>query len=586
MPSLYSSKSSTGWQLRADYSTEPDILNNRTLVSVELYVYAGTAGSWNANTSTSLSAYYTIYGTRKYLTYDYPTKGWKYLGSRDFYVSHNNDGTKTFTFTADWYSRLVSSYTPPSLNISASITLPRIPRASTISADSFTIGEAGNISINRADSSFTHRLIYSFGDESGLIGSDLDESAEWTPPVLLLSEIPTATSGICLITCETYSAQTKIGTFVLEVTLKVPNNVLPLISNAVITPVNANSWINEKGLYVGGFTKARIQTEAMAGQGASIKSITINGASASDDWTSAILTAGQKSFIIRVTDTRNRYIEKTVSAIFLEYSSPLFASAKAVRSNASGVEVDEGTYLYAVGEAIFSSLDGNNDIELELRIRESGESWQPYISIGNNEPYLQDVLLTMASYEVEITAKDLVGGTATRTFKIATAEIDFHLRHGGRGAAFGKYSEREGLEVDWDAIFYKDVEVDGAVTIGGNTIADYPIETGTDGIWIWEKWASGKAVCWGNELIETLELTTKMTDGVYSNSSYNSRTVYLPSDFFTNVIYAEANVVNGGYTHSQVSQVYNNAIVTRIWASYAYTVSGSVMSYYVIGKWK
>ena len=532
MPSLYSSKTSTGWQLRADYSTSQDIANNRTLFSVDLYVYAGTSGSYNSDTSASLSAYYTIYGEQKYQPYNFPTTGWKYLGSRSFYISHNADGTKTFTFTADWYSRNATSYTPASVSISTSVTLPTIPRASSISASSFTIGSSGNITINRASSSFTHTLTYSFGSATETIGTGLGTSATWTPPNSLLSQVPTQTSRTCTITCTTYSGGTAIGTYSINVTLYVASGVVPSISEATVSPVNANSWIKEKGLYVGGFTKARIQTKATAGQGASIKSITINGASASNDWTSPILTAGQKSFIIRVTDTRGRYVEKNVSALFLEYTQPLFVTAKAVRSDALGLEIDDGTYLYAIGEVTHSSLDGNNQVQLKLRIRTSGGEWQQFVNIENNAAYIQEGLLLTASYQVEIVATDLVGSNVTRLFRIATASIDFHLRHGGHGAAFGKYSEIEGLEVDWDAQFYKDVEVDGKVTTDGieidmteeeateiNTslgttgikrlalfikniayrlglIADYVVEQGTSGNWTYRKWNSGVAECW------------------------------------------------------------------------------------------
>lgn len=31
-----------------------------------------------------------------------------------------------------------------------------------------------------------------------------------------------------------------------------------------------------------------------------------------------------------------------------------------------------------------------------------------------------------------------------------------------------------------------------------SVIMDYIVEQGTDGIWTYEKWASGKAVCWGS----------------------------------------------------------------------------------------
>lgn len=50
--------------------------------------------------------------------------------------------------------------------------------------------------------------------------------------------------------------------------------------------------------------------------------------------------------------------------------------------------------------------------------------------------------------------------------------MTLHLRSGGKGAAFGKYGEREALECAWPAVFYGDAEVTGALTLGGKPLAD------------------------------------------------------------------------------------------------------------------
>ena len=48
---------------------------------------------------------------------------------------------------------------------------------------------------------------------------------------------------------------------------------------------------------------------------------------------------------------------------------------------------------------------------------------------------------------------------------------------GGKGAAFGKYSEGEQLECAWPAVFYGDVAVSGALTVNGETVEAlaYPV---------------------------------------------------------------------------------------------------------------
>ena len=67
---------------------------------------------------------------------------------------------------------------------------------------------------------------------------------------------------------------------------------------------------------------------------------------------------------------------------------------------------------------------------------------------------------------------DAVGGVRTVRYTASTSQVTMHLRSGGKGAAFGKYSEGERLECAWPAVFYGDVEVSGGLTLGGQALAD------------------------------------------------------------------------------------------------------------------
>ena len=87
----------------------------------------------------------------------------------------------------------------------------------------------------------------------------------------------------------------------------------------------------------------------------------------------------------------------------------------------------------------------------------------------------------------------------------------------------------------------------GATTVEGILanlgIGDYIVERGTSGIWTYEKWASGKAVCWGATSHATGTFTSHGI-GVYylMNPLYTS----LPNNLFSTVSYAIPTMLNAG----------------------------------------
>jgi hypothetical protein len=81
-------------------------------------------------------------------------------------------------------------------------------------------------------------------------------------------------------------------------------------------------------------------------------------------------------------------------------------------------------------------------------------------------------------------------------FSIPSEYVDFELREGGKGVAFGKHSTTENLlDCDWNARFRK------KVTIGDDEVADFVVEEKNEGIWYYRKWHSGKVECWGRRRV-------------------------------------------------------------------------------------
>ena len=82
------------------------------------------------------------------------------------------------------------------------------------------------------------------------------------------------------------------------------------------------------------------------------------------------------------------------------------------------------------------------------------------------------------SYIALLVLTDSLGNSARYEENIPTERVAFHLKEGGNGAAFGKAAEHdELLDVAWDARFREDVQVDGALQVGGKSLLDmvYPV---------------------------------------------------------------------------------------------------------------
>ncbi|MDG3146341.1 DUF859 domain-containing protein [Streptococcus suis] len=260
----------------------------------------------------------------------------KYLGSVQFTVGHNADGTKSAGISLSSNMSNISYGSLSFGNASGSWThgLPTIPRSSSISFDSGTIGSPLAITINRASTSFTHTLRWAWGNRSGTIASGLTTSASWTIPMDFCNELPNNVSGTGTIFVDTYSGSTKIGTQSKQFTANVPSSVIPTFTDITLDDQNAIAKALITGnTFVQIVSNIKVTFNGAAGTyGSTIKGfraevldrnlvVTTNGGTFDP-----MNFSGTATIRASVTDSRGRVsATKDVTITLLEYYAPVIS---------------------------------------------------------------------------------------------------------------------------------------------------------------------------------------------------------------------------------------------------------------------
>ena len=342
-------------------------------------------------------------------------------------VPHNADGTKTVTVWATMSTPTTQSYLPGQIKmpsgLNGSLTLTTIPRESTMTIPTLTVGSSGTFTISANSSSFTHTITYTFGNLSGTAATAAAgvTSVSWTPPNTFYNEMPYSDSGYITLVLHTYSGGTEIGsTTYSNKIVYVPSSIKPTAPTVTLTPVNDNVWLNSKGLYVGGYSKVKIDSSASPGTGAYISSYTItNSVSGSGaSYTSGVLSAGSKTISVTVADTRGRTNFTTVYVHFQDYSNPSFSTFTATR----------GTY----NNGTWTSNAYGNHIRVEavgsVSLSASGNVGTKTVKIGNTNPaatsgnyYYFTNTDAATAYTVSGSITDSVGNTGTTSLSVSAS---------------------------------------------------------------------------------------------------------------------------------------------------------------------
>lgn len=459
--------SNNNYTLKVSWSeTSPSIANNTSVVSI-----TGSIGSsntaWDSYYNSYLKLYWydnntgkeTLVATSAGFLSCGPGYGGTRSVSKTITVTHKADGSLS------GYAKVVfeagstsGGWSPASDNVATStLALTTIARASDFSYSAGTeLGQAITITIDRKSDAFTHKVEYSFaGSDAITVGTGIGTSTSFTPDVTLATNIPNSTIGSLTMKVTTFNGSTQIGDPVTKsVDLNVPSSVVPTMGNPTATRVDngvPSSW----GVYVKGYSQVTIKINSAAGaQGSTIKSYSISGPNLNSNSSSAksdkLTTVGTNTYTCRITDSRGRTAEKTVSITVIDYTKPSI-QASASRCNSSGTVTTNGTYLRVTATYSIASVSSKNSVSSKS-VSCNGVS---NTSFTSGTAFVLSANCSIgSSYTLTASVTDALGNSASVTVEIRTSSRIMNVRKNKTGIAFGKFAETDNLfEVAWDAKF-------------------------------------------------------------------------------------------------------------------------------------
>jgi len=450
--------------LRVDWTQTKNVSANTSTITANIYL----VNDWRLNVGSHAGNQCTIDG--KISDFTAPAingTGTYLLGTASQTVSHNSDGSKSLTISAMYaIAATISGTYYSKIEASATITLDSIPRASSVSASSVTMGSATTIVISRASSAFTHTLTYAFGSATGtIVTKTTSASVSWTPPVSLANQIPKAVTGTCTITCTTYNGSINIGSKTCTLTLTVPASVKPTITSLTATRVNGDvpsSW----GIYLQTKSKATLKINGASGSyGSTIAAYSISGggyASTASSFTTGFLnSAGSITFTATVTDSRGRVsAAATVTITVQAYAPPSFQTYLSQRCLSNGTINEDGTYIRGLLTFQFSSCGGKNTVTGSIQYkRTTATSWTAVstkFTSGTAVVFGSGGISTEYSYDVQYTLTDAFSSVSIQDI-ISTAAVVMDFKKGGKGVAVGKVAEKDNtfeVSEEWDVRVY------------------------------------------------------------------------------------------------------------------------------------
>ncbi len=455
-------------KIYAKYNSQ-NIANNNSSVSYKSTLYVTGSGTyfWTGTPTTK-----SLSGSGATATSG-DAQGNYYLGETTLCeitgtVSHSADGKASVSVTASW----VSGPWGISGSVTGSADLPQIARATTptLSATSVTMGGSITITMNPADSSFKHKLRYAFGslkdkaDAFSIVdgfSAQGNTTATFTPPTSLGSQIPSAMSGSCTISCYTYKSDgTHIGTVSKTVTLNIPGYSL----SGSISLTGKNLLSSE---YVKTKSSVAVAISASTSYGATIKSYssTLDGKSYSgNSFTSSIFSSsGSKSVSTIVTDSRGKTVTLTSATMTVrDYASPAITELTAVRQSV------ETTVVVTIKGTV-SAVNSKNAKTIKVTLGGVTNTITSSSYTINGTTTFTNVS-TDNSFDVTATITDSYT-SVSRNIVLSTVAVTLDFYKDGTGIAMGKVAEHpKTLDIAWDAKIDGDVTITGDLRVQGETL--------------------------------------------------------------------------------------------------------------------
>lgn len=561
----FNTSSFEGRYYKLSWTASQSVANNTSTISWQIEALGGDVGWYAERTLTAVINGVTVYSKSDRVE--------RYVGvvasGTTSAIAHNGDGTKSISMSM----QAAVYYSTVNCTGSSTVTLTTIPRASTItSASNITLGKSCSIKWTPLSTSFYYKLKFSLGSWSyttGVIHPNQTSAYTYSAyeiPLTVANQLPSATSGAMTAYLYTYnssSCSTQIGaTSSKTFTVTVPSTIVPTVGTASITLDNsANSVVKGWGVYVVGYSKAKITATATKAYNSTISSFTISGgysvtkSGALLSYTGSKFTSsGTKTFKVVAKDSRGRssaaVTAKTsdgnTSITVYSYSIPTISSFKVSRSSKNAQQ------MVVTANWTYSSVNSKNSATATLYYKKSADtSWIKYSgSITKNASTTLTITFEeTSSYDFNLIVTDQLSVStdsstyASKTASVSTIAVLMDFRAGGKGLGIGKIAESDAMEVAMKSNFYKHIYLANNIAIYGETVSGTPNEmismsTNDNTIVGYGGYlnANGDTRIYGNDVI--------LCSAAAGNNTY--RPYHRAGDTIMNILYAAGYISSSG----------------------------------------
>lgn len=462
---------------------------NTSMVAI-IWDSTQTGDSWNGYTKTA-KYYISINGgpeTEYTVSYTLPKNATQRILSKTITVTHKDDGSGSVKVRT-WMDTGISAGV---VEKSKTIDLRTIPRASTITTiANKSLGNSCIVAWTPLSSTYRYKLQFSL--KGWLHTTDVIHPNQTTAYNYILNPLPLevanqfsadskeGTLEVRLLTYSDSAATTQVGsTSKKEFTVTLPDNssTKPTVTMS-LAPVHSLSS-KFASVYVQGKSKVQATLSATGKYQATVASsaykMSVLGKNdTAYPYQSDYLTnPGTVTVTGYATDSRGFTGTTSQKITVIPYSKPKIIPASGessvicARCDANGNLSESGEYLKIKAKRSYSKVESGTQLNFcAIRYRckpstnasFSDSDWVTILAKNstNDEiatgPIANVVSNASVSYIVEIGVVDDVGESSSLKITVPTSSVDFHLKKGGGGAAFGKYAEKDKcLEIapDWD----------------------------------------------------------------------------------------------------------------------------------------
>lgn len=254
----------------------------------------------------------------------------------------------------------------------------------------------------------------------------------------------------------------------LSINAEADASLLPSISSVTLSDTNGvvpSTWKE----FVQNLSNVAISSISCSGNAGSyitgvkidVNNVSASGTLSSLPKTKVITNYGEFDVTVTVTDSRNRTASKSSKITFLPYSAPNIIAVNSQRCTKDGTIDNDGTFLKATGNPVYSSCNGHNSYHVYVSYKRTNQSTYsaeqevtlPQVVGTEDSTTKLGNFDTEYSYDIRYRITDAINSVYYVDY-LSTAVMMMHFMRGGRGVAFGQKATVEYcVDTSFNALF-------------------------------------------------------------------------------------------------------------------------------------